>query len=99
VANYQWIKTVLRMCFVQTLQRVKVNRCLQSNEDSMNAQREGKTKFLFSIPLPARSVHPSSRMRVFQRNGSETTWAGIGPDWLGKSAAKFVPGLLKPRLM
>ena len=35
------------MCFVQTLQVVKVNRCLESNEDSINAQPEGKTKFLF----------------------------------------------------
>ena len=41
------MKTALRMCFVQTLQVVKVNRCPESNEDSINSQPEGKTKFLF----------------------------------------------------
>ena len=55
MANYQRIKTVVRMCFVQTLQVVKVNRCLESNEDSINAQPEGKTKFHFLISLPVRS--------------------------------------------
>jgi hypothetical protein len=38
---------VVGICFVQTLQRVKVNRCLESNEDSINSKPEGKTKFLF----------------------------------------------------
>jgi hypothetical protein len=46
-ASYQRIKTVVRIRFVQTLQVVKVNRCLESNEDSINAQQKGKTKFLF----------------------------------------------------
>jgi hypothetical protein len=40
-----------RICFVQTLQVVKVN-CPESNEDSINAQPEGKTKFLFPTLLP-----------------------------------------------
>src|SRR5262249_17266261 len=54
MANYQWMKTVLSMCFVQTLQRVKVNRFLESNEDSINPQPEGKTKFLpISLPAPS----------------------------------------------
>src|ERR1700756_2754532 len=50
-ANYQCMKTVVRICLVQTLQRVKVNRCVESNEDSINAQPEGKTKFLCPISL------------------------------------------------
>jgi hypothetical protein len=50
--SYQRIKTVVGICFVQTLQRVKVNRYLESNEDSINSQPEGKTKFLFPISLP-----------------------------------------------
>jgi len=34
-----------------------------------------------------------------QRNGSETIWIGIEPGWPANTAAKLVPGLLKPRLM
>src|SRR5215470_13670234 len=66
------MKTVVRMCFVQTLQRVKVNRCLESNEDSMNARPEGKTKFLSILP-PARLLqlreesHHSALRRGFIR--------------------------------
>jgi len=36
---------------------------------------------------------------ILQKNGSETTWAGIEPGGTGNSAIKLVPGLLKPRLM
>jgi hypothetical protein len=50
--RYRWNKTVLRMCFVQTLQMVKVNRWPESNEDSINAKPEGKTKISFQISLP-----------------------------------------------
>jgi hypothetical protein len=35
---------------------VKVNRCLESNEDSINSQPEGKTKFLFPFSLPSSLV-------------------------------------------
>jgi hypothetical protein len=31
---------------------LRFHRCLESNEDSINAQAEGKTKFLFLILLP-----------------------------------------------
>lgn len=36
---------------------------------------------------------------ILQRNGSETTWAGIEPGGPVNIAVKLVPGLLKPRLM
>ena len=68
--SYQRMKTVVGICFVQTLQRVKVNRYLESNEDSINSQPEGKTKFLFPISLPARSL--ISREEFWKlRNSSE----------------------------
>ena len=64
------MKTVVKMCFVQTLQKVKVNRCLESNEDCINAQPKGKTKISFSNFI-ARSVVKLREEFWKLRNSSE----------------------------
>jgi hypothetical protein len=76
--------------------------CLESTEDSINSQPEGKTKFLFPIVhclLALWDLKKNSESReIPQTNGSETTSTGIGPGASGESASNFVPGLLNPRL-
>jgi hypothetical protein len=68
----------------------------------MNARPEGKTKILFLILVPARSltfargISPESGQGL-HRNGSETTSSGIGSGESNESAFSFAPGLLKPR--
>ena len=76
---------------------LRFNRCLESNDDSINAQPEGKTKFLFPISLPARLLNRECirNCEILQRNGSETTSTGIPAS--GESAFRFTAVLLKPR--
>jgi hypothetical protein len=68
----------------------------------MNARPEGKTKILFLILAPTRSltlagvIFPENG-RDFHRNGSETTSTGIESGGSSESASSFAPGLLKPR--
>jgi hypothetical protein len=48
---------------------LRFNRCLESNDDSINAQPEGKTKILFLISLPARLLNRKCNSKL--RNSSE----------------------------
>ena len=93
------MKTAVRICFVQTLQRVKVNRCLESNEDSINPQPGSKQNSFsnFAAESLVKRAKNSERCEIFQRNGSETTSTGIAPAASGASAFRVVPALLKPR--
>jgi len=52
--RYQRNKTVLRMCFVQTLQMVKVNRLREATWGFYEFTAGGQNKFLFSICRLAR---------------------------------------------
>ena len=79
------------MCFVQTLQVVKVNRCLESNEDSINAQPKGKTKFLFTISLPRSLVEITIGILKSAKFLRETEAKRLRPELHQSDPAKAPP--------
>src|SRR5262245_2914127 len=94
------MKTV-GICFVQTLQRVKVNRLPGEQRGFYKCTAGGQNKISFSnftaglrLVEIARKIR---KLRVRQRKGSETTSTGIAPTGSSESASRFVAGLLKPR--
>ena len=84
------MKTVVRICFVQTLQRVKVNRCLESNEDSINAQPKGKTKFLSNFAADS-LVEIARRILKAAKFFRETEAKRLRPELLQPYPAKVPP--------
>ena len=75
--RYRWNKTVLRMCFVQTLQRVKVNRLPGEQRRFYKFKARGQNKIFFSSLLPGSLVKIAigtyENCEILQGNGSETT--------------------------
>src|SRR5437660_7800367 len=82
VANYRSMKTALRVCFVQTLQRVKVNCFSGEQRGFYECTGRGQNKISFSTfgagcsSFIARRI-PRASDEILQRNGSETTSTGI----------------------
>src|SRR6476661_6023463 len=95
------MKTVLRICFVQTLQMVKVNRWPGEQRRFYKFKARGQNKISFSNLLPGSLVKIAigicESCEILQGNGSETTSTGIGPAGSSERASKFVAGSLKPR--
>src|SRR5258708_11601270 len=95
------MKTVVGICFVQTLHMVKVNRWPGEQRRFYKFTARGQNKISFSNFTARSLVEIAIRFlkaaKFLQGNGSETTSTGIAPTGSSESASRFVAGLLKPR--
>src|SRR4029077_1762449 len=95
------MKTVLRICFVQTLQMVKVNRWPREQRRFYKFTARGQNKISFfnftTRSLVEIAIRILKAAKFLQGNGSETTSTGIAPTGSSERASKFVAGSLKPR--
>ena len=70
---------------------VKVNRYLESNEDSINAKPEGKTKISFQILLPRSLVEIAIGILKVAKFFRETEAKRLRPELLQLDPAKVPP--------